>query len=686
MNSIQQKLPGITPPLLTPGGRRLPPLGLSPGSHISIPATPGGTLWNSLLNATNTDSQTNTSLNQQQAQTDMVSVSMHPHPHQQNYGQSTQSRAQMVPQASNPPSQGLPPVQVVGQPNQQGPAPGGAPGTQVAPPPDQQQQPPQQSQAQAAPQGPPQIHLQPSGQPGQPQLQPGQQGGNYSQYGNNSRKSGLTPNESNLRTGLTPGGNQHNNGNSFPFNSHLSGFTPNGNFNSPMTPGLSSLLGLSHGQSHNPSLHMQNSQSIQNQNTQAGVQLPPQQNHLQFQGHASQGVQQQRHQGDMEKSPRSLPDSPSQDGDNGSENGKRKMKESKEGTKKPKSGRGRKPKPKDPAGEPSIKKDPEDVSPMYGDDTDQEGKGTGKKKGNEQDKRKHFLERNRLAASKCRQRKKQMAAKMEDELKFFSAGYRDLTTQVLQLREQLISYRNVFTDHKSCPMLAQQLGGYNTLNDMLQQTNYIIQATEKNQDAIHPLPSTIATALSNNQDMDSSMGNDENNSSTSNPHTNPSNNEAYDTYNGPTGATANVSHNIPLDHHAVANSGATSTSSIPNGYVTVPGSGNISTHHSMTDLPAVAAAAMAGNTSSVPPQNINNNPQDGGVNIHQPQASDIRAINSMTNLEALNHDSNLQGLAGNQNANPANNQGNFNLRAVSSMIDLHQINHQNNLVNMGHNT
>lgn len=698
-------MPGITPPLLTPGGRRLPPLGLSPGSHISIPATPGGTLWNSLLNATNTDSQTQAPgvagasgaqtmpQGQHPPQPDTVSVSMHPHPHQQvpsgqPYSHQSQDR-----------SHGVPP-QVVGQ----------APLPQVAHPGSVQPQQPQHQQHQQ-PQQPQHQHQQPQNpqaphislHPGQSQTQ-----ANYGQYGNNNaRKSGLTPNESNLRSGLTPSGNQQNNGNVFAFNNQLSGFTSNGLINSPMTPGLSSLLGLSHNEAHNqgqgPTLsavqnqgnlvgHLHNNgQPLQLQVAQSG-QLHHQLPHIQ--GH---DTQQQTSQ--VQRTP-PTPPLPSHsrvhddDAEEVDEKGKRKANgSSKEGTKKQKSNRGRKPKAKEPSVESAIKKESTVNSPMLADDKDKDL--DSKKKPTEEERRKHFLERNRLAASKCRQRKKQMAAKMEDELKFFSSAYKDLTGEVMQLRDQLMSYRNIFADHKSCPMLLSHVGGYNQFDDMLQQTDYVLQTTKKDQNALNPGPTSIETALAHgasNHDIDSSMGNEishtDNNSSTSNPNTNVSNNDSYDAYGAPVAPTSTAHHNLPMtDPHAVANSGATSASSIPNGYGTVPGSANVSTHHSMTDLPAAAAAAaMAGNTSSVPPQSTSNVQNAAVNNINQPQASDLRAINSMTNLEALNHDTSF-GLSNNDGQNQANNQGNnINLRAVNSMIDLHQIsNHQNNLVNLHNN-
>lgn len=89
----------------------------------------------------------------------------------------------------------------------------------------------------------------------------------------------------------------------------------------------------------------------------------------------------------------------------------------------------------------------------------------------DEERRKQFLERNRVAASKCRQRKKQLVRKMESELTFYLNGYRDLSAQVSQLRETLMLYRDLLMSHKECPALAQQVGGYPQLQNLLAQAD-----------------------------------------------------------------------------------------------------------------------------------------------------------------------------------------------------------------------
>lgn len=271
------RLPGLTPPIYTPGGRRLPPIHLLPGATLGSPGTPGN-LWSSLLSATNQ---------------------------------------------------------------------------------------PENGQAQA----------------------------NYAQFANMMRKLGLTPNELNLRTGLTPSGLNH-----AGFNFSPSGATPG---LGQMTPGLSSLLGLQH----------------------TAHELPP------------DHVKQEEDEIEEEK---------------------------------PKPKRSRKTK------EDRIKKAREDP---------------------EAEKRRQFLERNRVAALKCRQRKKQLFRKMEDELAFYSSGYRELLAQVTLLHDQLLQLRNIVLGHKDCPVLVDAVGGFQHLQNLIGQTDFVAQLAANSQPNYTSMPSTIPTTL-----------------------------------------------------------------------------------------------------------------------------------------------------------------------------------------------
>ncbi|ANZ74370.1 BA75_01373T0 [Komagataella pastoris] len=93
----------------------------------------------------------------------------------------------------------------------------------------------------------------------------------------------------------------------------------------------------------------------------------------------------------------------------------------------------------------------------------------------EEGKRKSFLERNRVAASKCRQRKKQKVQRMEEELNFYSQNYNALNFQVNMLREQVLTLRTILYSHHNCPTLIDQLGGVENLNAILNSTQYVDQ-------------------------------------------------------------------------------------------------------------------------------------------------------------------------------------------------------------------
>lgn len=361
VGASENRLPGLTPPIFTPGGRRLPPIHLSPNAAMGTPETPGSSLWSSLLNATN--------------------------------GQ--------------------------GHDGQQG------------------------------------------------------QNLNYNQFANMIRKLGLTPNELNLRLGFTPGiGHQ-----SFNFG-HIPGLTPGGLNNGQMTPGLQSLLGLSHQNSvdgHSNSLHM--SQAPVRQQYQPQVQPAPQPQQQQQQPmQAQQSLRENRAPAHTTAPPAAepqptfaIPTEPPRPMPVVKQEDDSQVKEPP--TKKAKTTRAKKEKKDD--------KKKKAASPVD----------------EEEEKRKQFLERNRVAASKCRQRKKQLFQKMEDELAFYSTGYRELSAQVTQLREQLLTLRGVVTSLKNLPVLINAVGGYEQLQNIIGQTDYIAQAAVNSQPNFHLIPSTIPTTL-----------------------------------------------------------------------------------------------------------------------------------------------------------------------------------------------
>lgn len=240
-------------------------------------------------------------------------------------------------------------------------------------------------------------------------------------------KTGLTPNELNLRLGLTPGAMAQANAGGFPFPSLVAGMTTplvlmNGN---PMTPGLLLLLGLS-----------------------LGMPAPEE--------------KAESHSSDTPATKSEPEPAPSQEAD------KKRLAPAPTETKK---------KPR------KLKKQLEEPKEKY------DGPG------DDDEKRRNFLERNRVAALKCRQRKKQLIQKMEDELTFYSTGYRELSAQVVQLREQLVKVNQVMAAHKDCQLLAQQVGGFDHLNQVLTQSQYVTQMAAGNQGNVTLIPLTIPTTL-----------------------------------------------------------------------------------------------------------------------------------------------------------------------------------------------
>ncbi|KAH6697578.1 Aft1 HRA domain-containing protein [Plectosphaerella plurivora] len=89
-------------------------------------------------------------------------------------------------------------------------------------------------------------------------------------------------------------------------------------------------------------------------------------------------------------------------------------------------------------------------------DDDMHMDGSGKSKMTDEEKRKNFLERNRVAALKCRQRKKQWLANLQSKVELFSSENDALTAQIAQLREEVVNLKTLLLAHKDCPVTQQQ--------------------------------------------------------------------------------------------------------------------------------------------------------------------------------------------------------------------------------------
>ncbi|KAM7204308.1 transcription factor atf1 [Rhypophila sp. PSN 637] len=103
----------------------------------------------------------------------------------------------------------------------------------------------------------------------------------------------------------------------------------------------------------------------------------------------------------------------------------------------------------------SIDMDHSDDDDMMGEDGQHNG---SKSKMTDEEKRKNFLERNRVAALKCRQRKKQWLANLQSKVELFSSENDQLTAQISQLREEVVNLKTLLLAHKDCPVTQQQQG------------------------------------------------------------------------------------------------------------------------------------------------------------------------------------------------------------------------------------
>ncbi|KAJ5494121.1 hypothetical protein N7463_010208 [Penicillium fimorum] len=102
---------------------------------------------------------------------------------------------------------------------------------------------------------------------------------------------------------------------------------------------------------------------------------------------------------------------------------------------------------------------PSDMDDEDDDDNDMKQFPMDTKKMTDEEKRRNFLERNRVAALKCRQRKKQWLANLQNKVELFTSENDALTATVTQLREEIVNLKTLLLAHKDCPVSqAQGLG------------------------------------------------------------------------------------------------------------------------------------------------------------------------------------------------------------------------------------
>ncbi|KAI9248142.1 hypothetical protein EDC94DRAFT_625251 [Helicostylum pulchrum] len=110
-------------------------------------------------------------------------------------------------------------------------------------------------------------------------------------------------------------------------------------------------------------------------------------------------------------------------------------------------------------------------------------KGEEEDLNDEESKRKHFLERNRQAALKCRQRKKQWLANLQHRVEYLSTDNEQLQAQATLLREEVLNLKTLLLAHRDCKV-AQDNGV--TMN-MIQSVS---SSTLQYNNAIPPSPVT----------------------------------------------------------------------------------------------------------------------------------------------------------------------------------------------------
>ncbi|CEP11387.1 hypothetical protein [Parasitella parasitica] len=69
----------------------------------------------------------------------------------------------------------------------------------------------------------------------------------------------------------------------------------------------------------------------------------------------------------------------------------------------------------------------------------------------DEEKRKNFLERNRIAALKCRQRKKQWLSNLQARVEYLTNDNDQLEMEANSLRKEIMDLKTLLVAHKNCP-------------------------------------------------------------------------------------------------------------------------------------------------------------------------------------------------------------------------------------------
>lgn len=79
------------------------------------------------------------------------------------------------------------------------------------------------------------------------------------------------------------------------------------------------------------------------------------------------------------------------------------------------------------------------------------------KKQTDEEKRKNFLERNRIAALKCRQRKKTWVQNLQEKVETFAFENQALTAEIRELQAEVEHLKGLLGNHENCPVTQQAL-------------------------------------------------------------------------------------------------------------------------------------------------------------------------------------------------------------------------------------
>ncbi|KAI9355561.1 hypothetical protein BD770DRAFT_411760 [Pilaira anomala] len=86
----------------------------------------------------------------------------------------------------------------------------------------------------------------------------------------------------------------------------------------------------------------------------------------------------------------------------------------------------------------------------------------------DEEKRKNFLERNRLAALKCRQRKKQWLTNLQARVDYLANDNDQLQMETDALRKEIMDLKTLLVSHKECPQYNAALMNNSTVQNQTQ--------------------------------------------------------------------------------------------------------------------------------------------------------------------------------------------------------------------------